>query len=197
MVPGVDGIHLLWIPLGAGGSGVVRGSGRLYERLVARQDRRAILDLYHTALIVRHEDVEWTVETMWPSPSGDPATRGVVVTAPVFAAPLRRLRVFRYEVRSWPGGIIPDAGAAVGGPHLVTSDPTAAGRLLELVGEVPRLVWGRDQRRTGEMWNSNSVVSWLLTGIGLDMDAITPPAAGRAPGWDAGIAVARSRPVTA
>jgi hypothetical protein len=33
---------------------------------------------------------------------------------------------------------------------------------LELVPEVPTLVWGRDELRAGEMWSSNSVVSWLL-----------------------------------
>ena len=40
------------------------------------------------------------------------------------------------------------------------------------------------------MWNSNSVISWLPTGAGLDPDAIPLPPGGRAPGWDAGIAVA-------
>ena len=33
------------------------------------------------------------------------------------------------------------------------------------------------------MWNSNSVIAWLLASSGLPMDEIGPPAGGRAPGW--------------
>ena len=41
------------------------------------------------------------------------------------------------------------------------------------------------------MWNSNSLTSWLIACSGLDVDSIEPPAGGRAPGWQAGIVVAR------
>jgi hypothetical protein len=41
------------------------------------------------------------------------------------------------------------------------------------------------------MWNSNSVISWLLARSGLPTDVIRPPAGGRAPGWHAGLVVAR------
>jgi hypothetical protein len=44
--------------------------------------------------------------------------------------------------------------------------------------------------RPGEMWNSNSVIAWLLARAGLDTDTIQPPAGGRAPGWNAGLVVA-------
>jgi hypothetical protein len=40
------------------------------------------------------------------------------------------------------------------------------------------------------MWNSNSVVSWLLRRGDLDTAPIRPPPGGRAPGWDAGLVVA-------
>jgi hypothetical protein len=43
---------------------------------------------------------------------------------------------------------------------------------------------------TGEMWNSNSVVSWLLTRAGIA--EIHPPRGWRAPGWDAGIRIAHA-----
>jgi hypothetical protein len=43
------------------------------------------------------------------------------------------------------------------------------------------------------MWNSNSVISWLIVRSGLAADSIQPPAGGRAPGWDAGLVVARRR----
>jgi hypothetical protein len=43
------------------------------------------------------------------------------------------------------------------------------------------------------MWNSNSVVAWLLERSGHDAD-LRPPGGGRAPGWAAGVALARSEP---
>jgi hypothetical protein len=65
------------------------------------------------------------------------------------------------------------------------------GLVLDLVAMVPTPVWGRDELRAGEMWNSNSVVSWALTRAGVVTRAGTPPGNGRAPGWDAGVTVAR------
>jgi hypothetical protein len=41
------------------------------------------------------------------------------------------------------------------------------------------------------MWNSNSVIAWLIARSGMDTDSIHPPKAGRAPGWQAGLVVAR------
>jgi hypothetical protein len=41
------------------------------------------------------------------------------------------------------------------------------------------------------MWNSNSVISWLLDRTGLPTDSIHPPTGGRAPGWEAGLVTAR------
>ena len=47
----------------------------------------------------------------------------------------------------------------------------------------------------GEIWNSNSLVAWLLARAGLWTNEIGPPPGGRAPGWDAGLKVAaRSQP---
>ena len=63
--------------------------------------------------------------------------------------------------------------------------------MLELVTAVPTPVWGRDELRAGEMWNSNSVIAWLIAGAGLPTDALHPPPRGRAPGWSAGLEVAR------
>ena len=60
-----------------------------------------------------------------------------------------------------------------------------------MVPSVPTPVWGRDELRAGEMWNSNSVVAWVLTRIGLHADAGQPPNHGRAPGWKAGVTVAQ------
>lgn len=79
------------------------------------------------------------------------------------------------------------------GGHSVrlTDDPCVAQRVLDLVRDVPTPVWGRDELDAGEMWNSNSLSSWLIVRSGLDAESIEPPAGGRAPGWDAGLVGAR------
>jgi hypothetical protein len=184
------GIELYWLPLGAGGW-FVRLNGRLYEAIHAFLERRRPLDLYHSALQVRLPEGRFVIENCWPIPDADPAKRGVVVEGPVASRRLARLRVFRYEVRRWREGVIADAEEAVASPQLLSDDPLRARRLLELVGSLPSPVWGRDELQTGEMWNSNSVISWLLAQGGLPADAIGPPAGGRAPGWRAGLLVAR------
>jgi hypothetical protein len=63
--------------------------------------------------------------------------------------------------------------------------------VLEAVREVPTPVWGRDELGTGEMWNSNSVIAWVISRSGIDGESVHPPAGGRAPGWGAGLVVAR------
>jgi hypothetical protein len=115
----------------------------------------------------------------------------VVATGAVGSRHFGWLRVFRYEVRCWRGGSIPDLGEAVGGPRRLSSDPAVVRRLLDLVPIVPMPVWGRDELKAGEMWNSNSVIAWLIAASGLSTDRLRPPARGRAPGWDAGLEVAR------
>ena len=91
--------------------------------------------------------------------------------------------------------MIPDISYAVASPVRVSDDDNVARTVLDLVPHVPTPVWGRDELRAGEMWNSNSVTAWLLACAGLDADAGRPPYGGRAPGWDAGLAVAKRRPV--
>jgi hypothetical protein len=41
------------------------------------------------------------------------------------------------------------------------------------------------------MWNSNSVIAWVISRSGMDTESIQPPAGGRPPGWQAGLVVAR------
>ena len=79
------------------------------------------------------------------------------------------------------------------GPLLGTlAAATNARRILELAPRVPAGVWGRDSFGTGDMWNSNSLVAWLLASAGIAVRDIALPPRGRAPGWEAGIAVASS-----
>jgi hypothetical protein len=186
-------IELYWLPLGAGG-GFVRLNGRIYEAIHALLERRRPLDLYHSALQVRLPEGRVVIENCWPIPDADPDARGVLVQGPVGSRRLVRWRVFRYEVRRWRDGAIADAGEAVASPRVLSVDPRVARRLLDLVGSLPTPVWGRDELGTGEMWNSNSVISWLLARSGLAADAIRPPAGGRAPGWAAGLVVAARGP---
>ena len=186
-------IELYWIPLGAGGR-FVRINGRAFEAITALVEHRARSDLYHSALAVTIPGCRFVIEQTPVLPSGDPE-RGVVVQGPVGARWAGRFRLFRYEIRRWPNGIIPDAQFAVASPVRVSNDGGSARRLLDLVPLVPALVWGRDEMRCGEMWNSNSVVSWLLERSGVDVVRIQPPTGGRAPGWRAGIVAAR-RPST-
>jgi len=183
-------IDLYWIPVGAGGAGFVRLNGRVYEAIQARAQRRRPLDLYHTAIELQVAGERFIIENAWPSPDADVAARGVVVEGPVASRRLASLRLFRYEVRRWRDGVIPDAGEAVASPQRLSNDPDRARHLLDLVASVPALMWGRDELGAGEMWNSNSVISWLLVRSGLPARSYQPPAGGRAPGWGAGIVAA-------
>jgi hypothetical protein len=185
-------VDLYWLPLGAGGFAAVRWSGRLYETVSARHGHRARCDLYHSALEVRLDGDRHVIEMapVWSSRQPD---RGVVGEGAVGSTWLGRSRLFRYEVRRWLGGAIPDLAEAVASPRRLSSDPARARVLLDLVPAFPTVTWGRDELGTGEMWNSNSLVAWLLARSGHSVDLIELPPRGRAPGWSAGLAVARRR----
>jgi hypothetical protein len=185
---GGTGVDLYWLPLGAGGH-YVRLNGRIFEAVVALLERRAAQSLYHSALVVTVPDGEFVIE-MTPIPDGRGELRGVVAEGPVGSRWARGLRIFRYETRRWRDGMIPDVEEAVESPQRLTDDPVIARRVLDLVPEVPTQVWGRDELETGEMWNSNSLISWLIVRSGLDVEAVQPPRGGRAPGWKAGVVVA-------
>lgn len=186
MPPSVD---LYWLPLGAGGH-FVAINGCIYESIVARRDHRDRLDIYHTALVVSVLEGRFVIENAWPIPDARTSGRGVVVQGPVGAPILGHFRAFRYEVRCWRDGTIADIDAAVASPQLLSDDDHLAHALLELIPSIPVLTWGRKPYGCVEMWNSNSVISWLLTRVGVDMDRIEPPPRGRAPGWATGVALA-------
>jgi hypothetical protein len=182
-------VDLYWLPLGAGGHSV-RLNGRVFEAVVARCEKRRSQDLYHSALSVTVPGGRFVIE-MAPVRDGEGALRGVVAEGTVGSRWARSLRIFRYEIRRWRGGVIPDVDEAVDSPERLTDDPFLAQRVLELVPDVPTPVWGRDELQAGEMWNSNSLTSWLIARSGLDVERVHPPAGGRAPGWRAGLVVAR------
>jgi hypothetical protein len=177
-------LDLYWLPLGADGSRVVRACGRVYERLVARRGGRSPRALYHSALKAHLECATYVIEVapVWSRSEPD---RGVVAEGPVGSRLLGISRWFRYEVRCWRNGVLLDEEQAVGSPVRLSTDPDRVAAVLDLASRVPTLVWGRDELRTGEMWNSNSVIAWLLTGTG--GAEVDPPVGGRAPGWAAGM----------
>lgn len=183
-------VRVYWLPLGAGGRVVAR-NGRAFEAWAARRARRDPCDLYHAALEVKICEASYVIEMApaWRRPATD---RGVVATGPVGLRWLGASRLFRYEVRRWRDGEIPDRESAVGGAVPVPTDSMRAIHLLALVPLVPELTWGRDELGLGEMWNSNSLVAWLLAGSGHDVGELRPPDGGRAPGWDAGLRLVSS-----
>jgi hypothetical protein len=185
-------VDLYWLPVGAGGHSV-RLNGRVFEAVVSRIESRPARDLYHSALVVRVPEGDFVIE-MAPIPDGDGALRGVVAEGPVGSRWARSLRLFRYEIRRWRAGVIPDVDEAVDSPQRLSDDLIVAQRILDLVPDVPTPVWGRDELRAGEMWNSNSLTSWLIARGGLVVEAVHPPTGGRAPGWQAGLVVAGRTP---
>ena len=187
--PPLAAIDLYWLPLGAGGH-FVRFNGKVFEAVVSLLERRRPLDLYHSALQVRLPEGCYAIES-GPVPDENGHERGAVGGGPVGSRWAGGFRIFRYEIRCWRDGCIPDLGEAVDSPQRLTEDEETARRLLALTPLVPTPVWGRDELKTGDMWNSNSIISWLLVNSGLDVESVQPPAGGRAPGWDAGLVVAR------
>lgn len=179
-------VDLYWLPLGAGGHSV-RVNGRVFEWIEARRAGREPLALYHSALEIGLGPERFVIEVAPESRSAHGVVSGGAVGSRLAGlAPL-----FRYEVRCWAGGTIPDLDEAVESPRRVSADRVVARAVLELAPRAPAPVWGRDELGAGEMWNSNSVISWLLVSAGVDAERIELPVGGRAPGWDAGIVVAR------
>jgi len=179
------GLDLFWLPLGAGGRSV-KWNGRIFEGASALIERRTAQELYHSALVVHLPPNRYVVEMtpVWNVPSVD---RGVVVEGPVGVRFAKRYAIGRYEVHCWKNGTIADVDEAVDSPRRLVTDAPSCRRALAAVGAVPELIWGRDERRTGEMWNSNSVVAWVLMRSGIDAASIHPPLHGAAPGWTAGV----------
>jgi hypothetical protein len=182
-------VDLYWLPLGAGGHSV-RLNGKIFETVAARLERRAPCDLYHSALLVRVPEGQFVIEQA-PISDRNGDERGVVAEGAVGTRWAARFRLFRYELRRWRNGVIPDVSEAVESPRRLTNDAGMSRRILDLVPVVPTPVWGRDELGAGEMWNWNSFISWLIASSGLDVESIHVPAGGRAPGWHAGIVVAR------
>lgn len=184
-------MDLYWVPLGAGAAlPTVRWSGRAYEALAARRSRRDPQPIFHAALEICVSTTRYTVE-MAPAWGRTRGREGVVGEGPVGLRWLGHSRFFRYEVRRWRDGVIPDLDAAVGGATTVGTDVAGARNVLDAIEAFPTATWGRDELGTGDMWNSNSLIAFALVRAGIDVSELVPPGSGRAPGWAAGVVVAR------
>lgn len=96
------------------------------------------MDLYHADLMLHFGDITYAIE-MGPVWNVSADNRGVVCEGPVGARWLGRYRIFRYEVRCWPGGHIPDIAEAVDSPVRSTDDPGRVEGVLRMLREVPSL----------------------------------------------------------
>ena len=182
-------VDLYRLPLGTGSQPTVRWSGRVYEAIVARHEHRAARDLYHSALEVHVGGNRFVME-MAPVWSTRQPDRGAVGEGAVGLPWLGRTRLFRYQVRRWRNGFIPDIAEVVASPQRLNTGVVQARRLLELVPFFPTVTWGRDETGTGETWNSNSLIAWLLIPSGHPADVVDLPPYGSAPGWSAGLVLA-------
>ena len=129
-----------WAPAGIS----CRLNGRLYEAVAARLQRRPVYDLYHSALQVELSEGTFVIEQA-PVHDWSGEDRGVVAEGAVGARWAGRFRIFRYEIRLWRGGHIPDVAEAVDSPLRLTDDPARARRVLDVVRQIPTPVWGRDE----------------------------------------------------
>jgi hypothetical protein len=111
-------VDLYWLALGDGGHSV-RLNGLMFEAVAATVGRRARCELYHSALEVRDRHARYVIEMapVWNEHASD---RGVVGDGAVGSRLLGRLRAFRYEIRRWPDGRIPELADAVASPQRLT-----------------------------------------------------------------------------
>ena len=115
--------------------------------------------------------------------------RGVVAEGAVGARWAGRFRIFRYEIRVWRGGHIPDVAEAVDSPRRLTSEASRPARARSRSrGADPGL--GSRRVRHGR-----DVELELRDRVGdraqRHRRRVDPAAAGgRAPGWQAGVVVA-------
>lgn len=187
---GAARIDLWWLPVGAGGH-LTAHTSHWWELIQARREARQPQQLFHTAIEVTLDATRYVIE-MTPAWGSGTASRGVVAHGPVGSVALGWARLFRYEVRCWRDDVLPDRQYAVTSPVGLSTTAAEAAALLSRVTAVPRLTWGRDEIGAGDMWNSNSLIAWLLQTSRIDASLIVPPQGGRAPGWRAGIVAAAS-----
>jgi hypothetical protein len=178
--------------------GPVTARGRVYgKRLEAvREVTTAILAGTDTGellgLVVGHarQLVDADLATL-ALPAGD--DRLVIEAADGFLA--ADLRGTTFPAEGSVTGEVLRTGKAAALADAASDDRTTQPIVAAGLGPALVIPW-RCAAGAGEMWNSNSVIAWLLARSGLPIDVIRPPAGGRAPGWQAGVAAAHRPPGT-
>ena len=119
-------VDLYWLPLGAGGH-FVRLNGRVYEALASWIAEAAGLRPLSLRAPDRSPGGTFVIEQA-PVPDLSGEQRGVVAEGPVGSRWAGRFRIFRYEIRLWRDGNIPDIAEAVDSPRRLTDDEIAPAR---------------------------------------------------------------------
>ena len=190
MEPGPAAVELYWLPLGAGGHSVQVQRPRL--RGPGRGARPAALDLISTT---RHyasvSPREGSSSNRRLFPIGVAANVASSSRGRSAADGLGDFACFVTRSGSGLAARFPTSRRPLTARETTERRRDTGRRVLARAEEVPPLTWGRDEMRTGEMWNSNAVIAWVLSRSGIDAAQVMPPRGGRAPGWNAGLAVAQ------
>lgn len=183
-------VDLYWLPVAAGtGSRLRMWSLAAWEAFEALRAWRPRARLCHSALKVRIANGQTHTVELTPVFRGE--TPPLSMTGPVGFRGADRFRLLRYQVRCTRVDRLPDEEWTLGPALRLSADCQAASDVLTLAAAVPKHTWGLRVRGTSEMWTSDSAIAWMLDRAGIDAAAILLPPGSRAPGWTAGVEVAR------
>jgi hypothetical protein len=164
-----------------------------WERLRALKAGRSPRELLHVALEVQLDSSTKFVIELVPAGFGPARTStGVVGNGPILSRALGWMRMFQYEIRRWKNGVVEAKDKSTRPPSTYVITRDQALQIIDGASRAPRHPWGQDVLGNGDMWNSNSLVSFVLVSAGMDPAAIEPPASADWPGWDTGVALART-----
>ena len=189
-------VDLYWLPLGAGGHSV-RYNGRVFESVVARLEKRPVRDLYHSALVVRVPDGEFVIEQA-PAFHGDGGLRGVVAEGAVGSRRPRQATPLslRDQMLAWRRHPGRERGRRE--PRRLTNDPASRSASSTSFADVPTPGLGTRRarcRRDVEL-ELGDLLADRAQRHRTSMACIRQHD-GRAPGWRAGVVVARRQTTSA
>ena len=186
---GVEGVYLLWIPLGAGASvPVAHWSGRAYEAISARRARRTAAAICSTRRWRSRAGGHRFVVEMTPAWGSAHTSAGSVASGPVAFQLLGRSRFFRYEVHCWRDGVIPTGTTRSVIPRCVSNDPDDRRSHPGPRSAVPNAHDGvATTSAPGTCGTPTRSLPGCCPGRGSRTADVHPPRNGRAPGWRAGL----------
>ena len=167
----------------------MRFNGHLCAPRKTCLERRRPCEVRHSALQIQVPEGRFVV-AQTPVPRLSVERRGVVAEGAVGASWAGRFRIFRYEIRLWRNGHIPDVAEAVDSPQRLNSDETLCVARARPGVEVPTPVWGR-MGCDREMWNWKAITASTSTAAGSRL-VDTASRGGPPPGSRAGVTAART-----